>query len=219
MTNRHAALLAAALVLLSAGPLRAQTASAPVPVDISANEMEILDAEKKAVFRGAVDATRGTTNLKADALTVTYAEVKQPDGSSKTDATDLDARGNVTIKTPGETITGDWARFDPPANQLVVGGGMKLVRGDTVLTGNELRSDLNTDMSDAKGNVTIKTPRETITGDWAKFDSKANKLVVGGAVKLVQGATVLNGQELRADLNTNKIQMTGGRVKGSFLPK
>jgi lipopolysaccharide export system protein LptA len=219
MTNRHAALLAAALVLLSAGPLRAQTASAPVPVDISANEMEILDAEKKAVFRGAVDATRGTTNLKADALTVTYAEVKQPDGSSKTDATDLDARGNVIIKTPGETITGDWARFDPPANQLVVGGGVRLVRGDTVLTGNELRSDLNTDMSDAKGNITIKTPRETITGDWAKFDSKANKLVVGGAVKLVQGATVLNGQELRADLNTNKIQMTGGRVKGSFLPK
>jgi lipopolysaccharide export system protein LptA len=219
MTNRHAALLAAALVLVSTGPLRAQTASAPVPVDISANEMEILDAEKKAVFRGAVDATRGTTNLKADALTVTYAEVKQPDGSSKTDATDLDARGNVIIKTPGETITGDWARFDPPANQLVVGGGMKLVRGDTVLTGNELRADLNTDMSDAKGNVTIKTPRETITGDWAKFDSKANKLVVGGAVKLVQGATVLSGSELRADLNTDKIQMTGGRVKGSFLPK
>ena len=161
MTNRHAALLAAALVLLSAGPLRAQTASAPVPVDISANEMEILDAEKKAVFRGAVDATRGTTNLKADALTVTYAEVKQPDGSSKTDATDLDA----------------------------------------------------------KGNVTIKTPRETITGDWAKFNPQANKLVVGGAVKLVQGATVLTGNELRADLNTDKIQMTGGRVKGSFLPK
>jgi lipopolysaccharide export system protein LptA len=219
MTNRHAALLAAALVLLSAGPLGAQTASAPVPVDISANEMEILDAEKKAVFRGAVDATRGTTNLKADALTVTYAEVKQPDGSSKTDATDLDARGNVTIKTPGETITGDWARFDPPANQLVVGGGVKLVRGDTVLTGNELRADLNTDMSDAKGNVTIKTPRETITGDWAKFDSKANKLVVGGAVTLVQGATVLKGNELRADLTTDKIQMTGGRVKGSFLPE
>ena len=120
------------------------------PVDISANEMEILDAEKKAIFRGAVDATRGTTNLKADALTVTYAEVKQPDGTSKTDATDLDAQGNVTIKTPGETITGDWARFDPPANQLVVGGGVKLVRGDTVLTGNELRADLNTDMSDAR---------------------------------------------------------------------
>jgi lipopolysaccharide export system protein LptA len=219
MTMRLAVLSAAALLLVSAGTLRAQTPAAPVPVDVSANEMEILDAEKKAIFRGAVDATRGTTNLKADALTVTYADVKQPDGSTKTDATDLDARGNVTIKTPGETITGDWAKFDPPANQLVVGGNVKLVQGDTVLTGDELRSDLNTDMSEGRGNVVIKTPRETITGDWARFNSKTNKLVVGGAVKLVQGDTVLTGNELSADLNTDKIQMTGGRVKGSFLPK
>ena len=161
MKTTIAAAITAALLLLSAGKLSAQTAGAPVPVDISANEMEILDAEKKAVFRGAVDATRGTTNLKADTLTVTYAEVKQADGSSKTDATDLDA----------------------------------------------------------KGNVTIKTPRETITGDWAKFNPQTNKLVVGGQVKLVQGSSVLTGNELRADLNTDKIQMMGGRVKGSFLPK
>ncbi|MCA3574068.1 MAG: hypothetical protein IOC86_09135 [Aestuariivirga sp.] len=160
MTTRLAAFFAAAFVLLSATTPHAQTAQAPVPVDISANEMEILDAEKKAIFKGAVDATRGTTRLKSDTLTVTYAEVKQPDGSMKTDATDLDARGNVTIKTP----------------------------------------------------------RETITGDWAKFNPQTNKLVVGGAVKLVQGATVLSGNELRADLNTDKIQMMGGRVKGSFLP-
>ena len=72
--------------------------------------MEILDAEKKAIFRGNVDATRGTTNLKADRLAVAYADVKQPDGTTKTDATDLDAKGNVTIKTPRETITGDWAK-------------------------------------------------------------------------------------------------------------
>lgn len=172
MMTRLIAACAAALLLTSAGSIRAEeaagtataaataTAKAPVPVDVTANEMEILDAEKKAVFRGAVDATRGSTNLKADTLTVTYSEVKQPDGSTKTDATDLDARGNVTIRTPKETITGDWAKFNP----------------------------------------------------------QTNKLVVGGAVKLVQGATVLTGKELRADLNTDKIQMTGGRVKGSFLP-
>lgn len=162
MTTRFAALAAAAFLLMSAGtPLKAQTAKAPVPVDITANEMEILDAEKKAIFKGAVDATRGTTNLKTDLLTVTYAEVKQADGTTKSDATDLDARGNVTIKTPKETITGDWAKFNP----------------------------------------------------------QTNKLVVGGAVKLIQGATVLTGKELHADLNTDKIQMSGGRVKGSFLPK
>ena len=116
---------AAALFLFAAAPVLAEEAPAPAaktdtkakakdakaaakpptPVDIVANEMEILDADKKAIFRGAVDATRGTTNLKSDMLTVTYAEVKQPDGTTKTDATDLDAKGNVKITTPEETIT------------------------------------------------------------------------------------------------------------------
>ena len=161
MTERLAAACAAALLFLGAGHVHAQSAKAPVPVDISANEMEILDADKKAIFKGAVDATRGSTNLKADSLTVIYAEVKQPDGSTKTDATDLDAKGNVTITTPKETITGDWAKYNP----------------------------------------------------------QTDKLVVGGKVKLVQGATVLTGNELHADLKTNVMQMSGGRVKGSFLPK
>ena len=65
----------------------------------------------------------------------------------------------------------------------------------------------------------IKTAKETITGDWAKFNPQTNKLVVGGKVKLVQGSTVLQGNELHADLNTDKVEMKGGRVKGSFLPK
>ena len=184
MTLKPAA-CAAALLLLAAAPLHAQTTPAPapaaatdtstktsakadpkspgakVPVDIVSNQMEILDSEKKAIFTGAVDATRGTTNLKADSLTVTYADVKQPDGSTKTDATNLDAKGNVIITTPKETITGDWAKYDP----------------------------------------------------------QGEKLVVGGNVKLVQGTTTLLGQELHTDLKTNRTQMTGGRVKGSFLPK
>ena len=131
------------------------------PIDIVANEMEILDKEKKAIFRGAVDATKADTNIKSDTLTVIYADIKQPDGSTKTDATDIDAKGNVTITTPKETITGDWAKYDP----------------------------------------------------------QTEKLTVGGNVKLVQGTTVLQGNELVSDLKTNRTQMTGGRVKGSFLPK
>ena len=164
---------AAALFLLAAAPALAQEATAPAakaetkakaaptPVDIVSNEMEILDKEKKAVFRGAVDATKGTTNIKSDTLTVTYADVKQPDGTTKTDATDIDARGNVTITTPKEVITGDWAKYDP----------------------------------------------------------RTEKLTVGGTVKLVQGTTVLQGNELVSDLKTSRTQMKGGRVKGSFLPK
>jgi hypothetical protein len=35
----------------------------------------------------------------------------------------------------------------------------------------------------------------------------------------VQGSTILTGPELRADLKSNRMEMKGGRVKGSFLPK
>ena len=72
---------------------------------------------------------------------------------------------------------------------------------------------------DAQGNVTITTPKEVITGDWAKYDPQTEKLKVGGNVKLVQGTTVLLGNELVSDLKTDRTQMKGGRVKGSFLPK
>ena len=166
MTLRFAA-CAAALFLLAAGPALAQEAEAPAaktdgkanskaakpstPVDILSNEMEILDKEKKAIFRGAVDATRGDTNIKSDTLTVTYADVKQPDGSTKTDATDIDAQGNVTITTPKEVITGDWAKYDPQTEKLKVGGNVKLVQGTTVLLGNELVSDLKADRTQMKG--------------------------------------------------------------------
>ena len=180
MTLRLAA-CAAALFLFAAAPALAQEATKTdattatkadgkkdakaakpaTPVDIAANEMEILDTEKKAIFRGAVDATRGDTNIKSDTLTVTYADVKQPDGTTKTDATDLDAKGNVTITTPKETITGDWAKYNP----------------------------------------------------------QTEKLTVGGNVKLVQETTVLQGNLLETDMKTNRTQMKGGRVKGSFLPK
>ena len=169
MISRLAA-CAAALFLLANGPTLAQEADAPAtktdskatgasakaakpstPVDIVSNEMEILDKEKKAIFRGAVDATRGDTNIKSDTLTVTYADVKQPDGTTKTDATDIDAQGNVTITTPKEVITGDWAKYDPQTEKLLVGGNVKLVQGTTVLLGNELVSDLKTDRTQMKG--------------------------------------------------------------------
>ncbi|MFO1121948.1 MAG: LptA/OstA family protein [Hyphomicrobiales bacterium] len=153
---------ACALALMGTGA-RAQgaTGGAPQATDIEADQMEVIDAQKKAIFRGNVNARRGDITLKSQELVVLYADVKQPDGTSKTDATEIDA----------------------------------------------------------KGNVIITTPKEQITGDTATIDVQKNILVVLGNVKLVQGSTILTGPELRADLKNNKMEMKGGRVKGSFLPK
>lgn len=132
----------------------------PKAVDIEANEMEIIDKDTRAIFRGNVNAKRSDVNLKCETLVVEYSEVKQADGTNKTDVTHLDAKGSVVIVTSNQTIT----------------------------------------------------------GEWAKFDVKANKLNVGGNVKVVQGKTRISGPLLKVDLDTNRSEMTGGRVKGSFQP-
>lgn len=163
-TLRTALLLPAALALALHGALAQTQTQEPKkkkPVDIEADRMEIIDAEHKAIFTGNVHAVQGDTVLTSNELTVIYSDVKQPDGTTKTDATDIDAKGSVVIKTKKETITGDWAKINP----------------------------------------------------------QTNKMVVGGNVKLVQGETVLTGKELHADLDTDRMEMTGGRVKGTFLPK
>jgi lipopolysaccharide export system protein LptA len=72
---------------------------------------------------------------------------------------------------------------------------------------------------EAEGSVTIVTAKQTITGRWAKMDVKADKLEVGGKVKVVQGQTILEGELLNVDLAADKSEMTGGRVKGSFVPQ
>lgn len=140
----------------------AQESKTPRNVDIEADTMEILDEQKKAIFKGNVNAKRGDVTLTTDLLTVTYEE------------------------TP-----------DPKNN-------------------NEKRTEVT--LLDAVGNVVIVTNKQTVTGKTAQMDVKANKLWVKGGAKVVQGKTVMNGEQLFVDLKTNKSEMTGGRVKGSFVP-
>ena len=138
----------------------AQESKTPKDVDIEADQMEVLDKESRAIFKGHVVATRGSTTLKCDTLIVSYRQSAQANGQKKTEVTFLDATGNTTIVTN----------------------------------------------------------RQTITGQKAHMDVRANTVLVEGNVKVVQGKTIVTGQKLVADLNTSKSEMSGGRVKGNFAP-
>ncbi len=139
-----------------AGPLHAAG-----NVEVEADQMEIIDAEHKTIFTGNVISTRPSETIKADEMVVTSTEVKQTDGTTKT----------------------------------------------------------VTDRVDAKGNVTIRTKSQIITGAKAIFHIQQNTLEVMGDVRVTQGTSNVRGEKLNVDLNTNRLQMSGGRVKGSFVPK
>lgn len=129
-------------------------------VDIESDSMEIVEKDKKAIFKGSVKLVRGDTTINSDVMVVSYADAKQPDGTNKTEVTFLDGEGNVKIVSKSQTVTGQKMHMDV----------------------------------------------------------KKNTLLVTETVKVVQGKTIMNGQRLFSDLNTNRSEMTGGRVKGSFVP-
>ncbi len=121
------------------------------PVTVEANQMEILEGGKKAIFTGLVDAVREDGHIKADKMIVDYADTKQADGTTKSEVSNMDCTGNVTITTKTQVITGEWAKMNVTANTLVVGGNVKVVQGKTVLTGPKLDVDLNTDRTVMSG--------------------------------------------------------------------
>ena len=170
MTTRITLAAAALLALIALSPAAtaqtvdtgaaSQDAKTPKDVDIEADQLEVLDKESKAIFKGHVIAKRGNTTLTCDMLVVTYAETQEANGEKKTEVTFLDASGST-----------------------------KIVAG-----------------------------RQTITGDTTHMDVKANTVTVQGNVKVVQGKTVITGQRLVSNLDTNKSEISGGRVKGNFVP-
>jgi lipopolysaccharide export system protein LptA len=121
------------------------------PVTVEANQMELLEGGKQAIFTGTVDAVRTDGRIKADKMIVDYTDVKQADGTTKSEVSYLDCTGNVLITTKSQVITGEWAKMNVTANTLVVGGNVKVVQGKAVLTGPKLNVDLNTDKTVMSG--------------------------------------------------------------------
>ena len=83
--------------------------------------MEILDKQKKAIFKGNVKAKRGNVDAQLRQLTSTYTEtVRMPTATKKTEVTFLDADGNVVIVNGSQTVTGKTAQMDVKANKVSV---------------------------------------------------------------------------------------------------
>jgi lipopolysaccharide export system protein LptA len=151
----------AGLALVLGVTLNISVVHAAESVNVEADQMEIIDAEHLTIFKGNVIALRSTDQIKSDEMVVTNKDVKQTDGTMKSE----------------------------------------------------------TDLLDAKGNVTITTKTQTITGNAAKYYVQLDKLEVTGNVLVKEGKSVIKGEKLNVDLKTNHLQMSGGRVRGSFVPK
>lgn len=128
------------------------------PIDIEADELEVFDAESRAVFRGNVRVLRGQTTLTASELTVFYtaAEAEGEGGeegeeapaaageNAAQDIERIEAEGPVTVSTPEQTARGADATYDVTTETVTLTGDVVLTQGENVLQGQRLEVNLRT---------------------------------------------------------------------------
>ncbi len=136
------AVLGLAAALAVTGPAVAQLeTNSNAPIDITANEAEVINAKCLAIWRGAAEALQGDARLRADTITVYEAAKGGTDaaGQRACGATEkVVAEGHVYYVTPTQNARGDRAVYSAAADQIVMTGDVIVVRGDDVARGDRL---------------------------------------------------------------------------------
>jgi lipopolysaccharide export system protein LptA len=191
------------------------------PVQVSADRLEVLNKEQRAVYTGHAKAIRDTTTLTCDRITVEY-------GADR-DVTRILARGNVEAIDGERWARGEEADFDNRTGTLVVRGkprarqGKREVEGElvTFVTGTEriVVDKAKTRVEEEKGfardgGVGSGPQRITIDADQLVLDEQKNVAVWRGNVVARRSDTIMRSPELTAVYDEagtiTRVQARGG---------
>ena len=125
-----AAIVALAPAISQTSALKGHNSNAPV--DVAADRIEVQDRADRAIFSGNVVVRQAELTLNAPRLTVAYSNA----GGIEIDR--IDASGGVTVRSPSETATGQYAIYDIDSRLITLIGGVTLVRGDSRVNGGRL---------------------------------------------------------------------------------
>ncbi|MEJ2815614.1 MULTISPECIES: LptA/OstA family protein [unclassified Caulobacter] len=145
-------LLGGSAMAQTTAPARGNDSSAPV--DISADEQEVINSQCKTIFRGAVEVLQDKARMRAATMTVynrrkTPGKTSSPTGNNDCGDVDrVEADGNVFYVTPEQTVRGDHAVYDYATDTIVVTGDVVAVQGQDVARGD--RMTIKTKTNDVK---------------------------------------------------------------------
>ena len=179
-----------AMALAGVLPASAQLAqNSDAPVDITADQLEVVNTQCLATYRGGAEALQDTARLKADVLKIYYKTRQAPTGPQTSAAQAagatgamggkcdsqldrMEATGTVYYVTPQQRVRGDSALYQAGANTIIITGDVIAIQGQNVLRGSKLV--INVATGDAqmqsggrsgKGRVrTVIYPKQTPAG-------------------------------------------------------
>ncbi len=141
------------LALLCAAQLHAAGINEKAPIAIDANALEVIQSKRKAIFTGEVIAKQGDMTLYSDTMTVFYNEASKGGASAMGALSRIEVIGNVRMKTPDESATGNKGVYDAEKNKVFLFGDVVLKRGNNVLNGSQLEYNLESGTSLLTGGV------------------------------------------------------------------
>lgn len=218
----------AALVLMQAATLSAQTLSfrsddPDRPIEVFADQgIEWQQENRRFIARGSARAIQGDVEVLADVLISHYRD--KEDGG--TDVYRVDALGNVTIRSAGETATGSAAVYDFDQAVLVIEGApVKLETPDGLVTAEDTIQYWEKDnVAVAEGNAVATKGDQTLYADTltARFkdgpsDASGAETLSGelsriegyGNVRLETKKDVILGDRGRYDLDSGIATLDG----------
>ena len=118
------------------------------PIKIDANELEVLDSQNKAIFKGKVKVRQGSSLLTTDKLTAFYAR----GGSSGKDGIDrLVFVGNVVVSSGANTATANEGSYNVKTQIVVLSGNVLISQGNNAARGKKLVANLGTNRAKLTG--------------------------------------------------------------------
>jgi len=129
------AIAAAAVLAAGAGPAHAQLArDSSAPIDITADEAEVINSQCLAIWRGAAEAMQAQTRLRADVIRVHSA--RQGDDCGATER--LEAQGRVYYVTGEQAVRAENAVYTAGNDTITLTGQVVIVQGKNVARGDKL---------------------------------------------------------------------------------
>ena len=180
--NRLTAGLLCAAALVLGGPATAQLAQGSGPIDLSANELELVDAQHLAIWRGDVDALQGQNRLRADVLNI-YFNGKPTSGATSSNVSPgrnwgkvdhMVAEGHVYFVSPQQNARGDHAVYELGPDTITLTGDVIVVQGQSVMHGQRLVIDVRTGHATMASSGDTRSPSGRVRGVFYPNQSNAS---------------------------------------------
>ncbi len=117
------------------------------PVEITAQQLEVLQLERQSIFTGDVVAVQGEMTLYADKLIVYLQEAQQQIDR-------LEAIGGVKFVQLDRVATADRAVFQQVDEVLILTGNAVVTQGGNSVSGDEITLFIQEDRTVVKGSKT-----------------------------------------------------------------